>query len=121
MESTNSYKNRIPHFDGKKYVFWCIRMNTYMKAQGLEIWQSIVDGYTSPTVPPTKDKAMKLGQNNSKATNSLLNGLSETIFTKLSHCKSAKEIWDKLRNSYEGDTKFKVEKLQTYRGQFEQI
>jgi hypothetical protein len=71
-------------------------MKTYIQAQGFEIWQSIVDGYTVPTVPPTNDKAVKLGQNNSKSTNSLLNGLSETIFTKVSHCKSSKEIWDKL-------------------------
>jgi hypothetical protein len=61
---------------------------------------------------------VKLGQNNSKATNAFLNGLSETVFTKVSHCKSAKEIWDKLQNIYEGDTKVKVEKIQTYRGQF---
>jgi hypothetical protein len=116
MESTNSYKNGIPHFDGQKYDFWSIRMKTYIQAQGFEIWQSIVDGYTVPTVPPTNDKAVKLGQNNSKATNALLNGLSETIFTKVAHCKSAKEIWDKLRNIYEGDTKVKATKLQTYRG-----
>jgi hypothetical protein len=50
-----------------------------------------------------------------------LNGLNETIFTKVAHCKSAKEIWDKLRNIYEGDTKVKTTKLQTYRGQFEQL
>jgi hypothetical protein len=67
-------------------------MKTYMQAQGFEIWQSIVDGYTVPTVPPTNDKAVKLGQNNSKSTNAHLNGLSETIFTKVTHCKSAKEI-----------------------------
>jgi hypothetical protein len=59
---------------------------------------------------------MKLGQNNSKATNALLNGLSETIFTKVAHCKSAKESWDKLQNIYEGDTKVKATKLQNYRG-----
>jgi hypothetical protein len=64
---------------------------------------------------------MKLGQNNSKATNALLNGLSETVFTKVAHCKSAKEIWDKLQNIYEGDSKVKATKLQTYRGQFEQL
>ena len=64
---------------------------------------------------------MKLGQNNSKDTNALLNGLSETVFTKVAHCKSTKEIWDKLRNIYEGDTKVKATKLQTYRGQFEQL
>jgi sirohydrochlorin ferrochelatase len=50
-----------------------------------------------------------------------LNGLSETIFTKVAHCKSAKEIWEKTRNIYEGDTKVKEAKLQTYRGQFEQL
>jgi hypothetical protein len=50
-----------------------------------------------------------------------LNGLSDTIFTKVAHCKSAKEIWDKLQNIYEGDTKVKAAKLQTYKGQFEQL
>jgi hypothetical protein len=121
MESTNLYKNGIPQFDGQKYAFWSIRMKTYIQAQGFQVWQSIVDGYTTPTVPPTNDKAVKLGENNSKAKNALLNGLSDTVFTKVAHCKSAKEIWDKLRNIYEGDTKVKATKLQTYRGQFEQL
>jgi hypothetical protein len=93
-------------------------MKTYIHTQGFEIWKSIVDGYTTPTVPSTNDKAMKLSQNNSKATNALLNGLGELIFTKVAHCKSAKEIWDKLRNIYEGDSKVKATKLETYRGQF---
>jgi hypothetical protein len=65
---------------------------------------------------------VKLGQNNSKATNALLNGInSETVFTKVAHCKYTKEIWDKLQNIYEGDSKVKVAKLKTYRGQFEQL
>jgi hypothetical protein len=121
MESNNLYKNGIPQFNGQKYAFWSIRMKTYIQAQGFEIWQSIVDGYTTPTVPPTNDKAVKLGQNNSKAKNALLNGLSEMIFTKVAHCKSTKEIWDKLQNIYEGDSKVKATKLQTYRGQFKQL
>jgi hypothetical protein len=118
MESTNLYKNVIPQFDGHKYAFWSIRMKTYIHAQGFQVWQSIVDGYTTPTIPLTNDKAMKCGENNSKAKNALLNGLSDTIFTKVAHCKSAKEIWGKLRNIYEGDTKVKATKLQTYKGQF---
>ena len=61
---------------------------------------------------------MKLGENNSKDINALLNGLSDTVFTKVAHCKSAKEIWDKLRNIY-GDSKVKEAKLQTSKGQFE--
>jgi hypothetical protein len=37
------------------------------------------------------------------------------------HCDNAKDIWDKLQNIYEGDAKVKGAKLQTYRGQFEQL
>jgi hypothetical protein len=50
-----------------------------------------------------------------------LNGLSDMVFTKFAHSKSAKDIWDKLQNIYEGDTKVKAAKLQTYRGQFEKL
>jgi hypothetical protein len=64
---------------------------------------------------------VKLGENNSKAKNALLNGLSDTVFTKVANCKSAKEIWDKLQHIYEGDSKVKATKVQTYRGQFEQL
>jgi hypothetical protein len=96
-------------------------MNTYIHAQGFKIWQSIVDGYTGPVVSSTNDKVVKLSQNNSKATNSLMNGIGESIFTKVVHCKSTKENWDKLQNIYEGDSKVKAEKLQTYKGQFKQL
>jgi hypothetical protein len=64
---------------------------------------------------------VKLGENNFKAINAFLNGLSDTVFTKVAHCKSAKEIWEKLRNIYKRDSKFKAVKLQTYRGRFEQL
>jgi hypothetical protein len=96
-------------------------MKTYIQAQGFEIWQSIVDGYIALVVPLTNNKSMKLGQNNSKATNALMNGLGESVFTKVSHCKTAKDIWDKLRNIYEGDSKVNVAKIQTYRSQFEKL
>jgi hypothetical protein len=49
-----------------------------------------------------------------------MNGLCELVHTKVIHCKSAKEIWDKIQNICEGDSKFKAAKLQTYRDQFEQ-
>jgi hypothetical protein len=52
--------------------------------------------HNTSTVPPTNDKAVKLNENNSKDINALLNGLSDTVFTKVAHCKSTKEIWDKL-------------------------
>ena len=37
------------------------------------------------------------------------------------HFESAKEMWDKLFSSYEGNEKVKDAKLQTYRLKFEQL
>jgi hypothetical protein len=113
MESTKSYKNGIPQFDGQKYAFRSIRMKDIYTDTGISIWQSIVDGYIAPVVPPTNDKVVKLSENNSKAIKALLNGLSDTVFTKVAHCKYAKEIWDNLQNIYERDSKVKATKLQT--------
>jgi hypothetical protein len=64
---------------------------------------------------------VKLGQNNSKDKNALMNGLGESIFTKVSHCKFSKDIWDKLQNIYEGDSKFKATNMKNYKGQLEKL
>jgi hypothetical protein len=37
------------------------------------------------------------------------------------HCSSSKEIWEKIQNVFEGDEKFKEAKLETFRGQYEQL
>ena len=121
MERNNMYKNGIAQFDGKKYAFQRRRMKTYIQGHGFEIWQSVVDGYKEPTVSMSNERAMKLQKNNSIATNALLNGICESVYTKFINCKSTKNIWDKLQNIYEGDSEVKAAKLETYKGQFEQL
>jgi hypothetical protein len=63
----------------------------------------------------------KLNENNSSPENVILNGIDESIYFKVLHYESTKEIWDKLLNIYEGYSKVKGAKIQTYKGQFEQI
>jgi hypothetical protein len=58
---------------------------------------------------------------NTKAMNVILSGLAEVEFVKVMHLGTAKEMWDKLINSYEGNEKVKDAKLQTYRIEFEQL
>ena len=53
--------------------------------------------------------------------NVILSGLAEAEFVKVMHFESAKEMWDKLISSYEGNEKVKDVKLQTYRLKFEQL
>ena len=48
-------------------------------------------------------------------------GLIGLEFVKVMHHTSTKEIWDKLKNVYEGDGKVKGAKLQTYKRQFENL
>jgi hypothetical protein len=96
-------------------------MKTYVQEKGFEVWKSIVDGYKEPVIPPTNENGRKLSLNNLKAKNALLKGLVDSIYVKVMHYSSVKDIWDKLQNVYEGDEKFKATNLQTYRGQFEQL
>jgi hypothetical protein len=75
----------------------------------------------TPATPPTDKDGKKLDENNSKDKNVILSGLTDSVHVKVMHCDSAKDLWDKIQNIYEGDAKVKGTKLQTYRGQFEQL
>ena len=51
----------------------------------------------------------------------ILGGLLGLEFVKVMHCISTKEIWYKLKNVYEGNSKVKGARMQTYRRQFEHM
>jgi hypothetical protein len=84
--------NKAPLFNGGGYALWKIKMKNLLLALCFDIWKSIVDGYTAPNTPP-KDNAGKIIYNdNSKAVNGILAGLTNSICVKVMHCKSTKEI-----------------------------
>jgi hypothetical protein len=111
--------NKEPLFNEGGYALWKIRMKIYLLALGFDVWKSIVDGYTAPSTPPIYTATKNICNDKSREFNAILGGLTNPIFVKVIHCKSAKEIWDKLEVVYEGDRKFKEAKLQSYRAQFE--
>ena len=51
----------------------------------------------------------------------ILGGLAGSEFVKVMQCESTKELWDKLKNIYEGDAKVKNDKLESFRSQFESL
>jgi hypothetical protein len=114
-------KRGTPLFDGMNYALWNIRMRVFLQAQGAKVWKAVLNRYDVPANPPTNTHGMKAYENNSKAMDAILSGLTKTIFVKVMHCETAKEIWDKLKNIYQGDDKVKGPKLQTCRGQFENL
>ena len=112
--------SKPPLFDGKKISFWKIRMRTYLMALGVDVWDVVETGYTKPVVLASKDDKLEFSFN-AKGMNAILNGLVEAEFVKVMHLDTAKAMWDKLINSYEGNEKVKGAKLQTYRLKFEQL
>ena len=114
-------KTRTPLFNGLNYAFQNVRMRVYMQSLGVDVWKAVLNRYNVPATPPVDNAGKKIYEDKSKAMNTILSGLAETVFVKVMHCETAKEIWDRLKNIYEGDDKFKGAKLQTYRGQFENL
>jgi hypothetical protein len=112
--------NKPPLFDGTNFSFWKVRMRTYIMALGVDVWDVVETGYTKPVVLASKDDKLEFSFN-AKAMNAILSGLAEAEFVKVMHLDSAKEMWDKLISSYEGNEKVKDAKLQTYRLKFEQL
>jgi hypothetical protein len=105
------FNNKEPFFNGEGYALWKMRMKNFMLSLGFDIWQSIVDGYTAPTTPPKDAARKKICNDNSRVVNGILGGFTNSICVKVMHCKSTKEIWDKLEFVYEGDEKVKEAKL----------
>jgi len=60
-------------------------------------------GYTFPSATSTDTAGKKQHETNAKVFNTLLGSLSQSEFVKVMRLKTAKEIWDKIVLSYEGD------------------
>ena len=71
-----------PLFDGLNYAFWSIRMGVFFQDQGAEVWKEVLSGYDVPADPPTDTQGKKAYENNSKAMNAILSGLTETCICK---------------------------------------
>jgi len=112
---------RPPVFDGTNFVYWKVRVTAYLQSLGTEVWYIIDTGYTFPAATPTDPVEKKKYETNAKAVNTLLGCLSQSEFVKVMQYKSAKEIWDKIVLSYEGDDQVKREKFQTLRIQYENL
>ncbi|KAL4320293.1 hypothetical protein GQ457_18G024690 [Hibiscus cannabinus] len=91
-----------PLFEGEAYFQWSNVMKYFILAQDLEVWKIIEKGYME--APKKKKKQQSENDTkaklNSRAMHILLCGLNEEVSKKVSTCKSAKEIWEKLEKLY---------------------
>ena len=104
-----------PLFDDTNFGFQKKRMTYYLMSLGPEFWHFILNEYQIPTSLPIYQDERKAYIANAKAMNSITSGITDSEFTKIMHCNSAREMWEKLVSLYDGDSKVKKAKLQTHR------
>jgi hypothetical protein len=74
-------------------------METYLKVLGEYVWFSVASGYNALKKPKTvAQKEAK--RNNKLARETILDGLTDSVKSKVGSCASAREIWDKLQDLY---------------------
>ncbi|XP_052198347.1 uncharacterized protein LOC127805636 [Diospyros lotus] len=99
-----------PVFDGTNYQMWAVKMEAYLEAN--DLWEAVEVDYAIPTLleNPTlaqlkNHKEKKLRK--SKARSVLFKAVSTVIFNRIMTSKTAKAIWDFLKEEYEGSEKIK--------------
>ncbi|XP_047260646.1 uncharacterized protein LOC124893839, partial [Capsicum annuum] len=123
MNSENNFSQIAPPvFDGENYHLWAVRMETYLEA--LDLWEVMEEDYDvlslldNPTVAPIKSqKEKKIKKSKAKAT--LFASVSPIIFMRIMNFKSAKEIWDYLKEEYIRDERIRGMKVLNLIREFE--
>ena len=121
MDQQVKTSSKVPLFNREDYEFWSVRMRIHLMYIGLEFWLSVETRYIYPKYPPIGLEEIKKIGCNAKDVNAILDRLARIDFSKVMHCKTTKDIWDKLDTIYEGDIKVKRAKLHNFKTQFESL
>ena len=105
-------------------------MTWYLESLDLEVWKTILFGYTFPTKDVDGGKIRKTldeyneeesrkFQLNSRAIYILVCAMDRNEYNKISQCKTAKEIWRILEITHEGTTQVKDSKVRILENDYE--
>ena len=118
MENFNKF--HIPSFDGTNYQRWKGRMAKFLAAQGVHVAQAIKVKYqVTKEFEQWNDADRRTFEADAKAQNFIETSLSDNEYSKIQHCTTAFDMWEKLKNVHEGDTKVIEAKLEVYKSQYE--
>ena len=95
-------------------------MRFHLTSLHKSIWDVVEFGVQVPSVGDEdydSDEAAQIHHFNSQATTILLAYLSQEEYNKVQGLKSAKEIWDVLKTTHEGDEVTKITKRETIEGE----
>jgi hypothetical protein len=111
-------------FYGEDYNMWSDKMRHHLTSLHTSIWNVVEFGVQVPSVGDEdydSDEVAQIRHFNSQATTILLTSLSREGYNKVQGLKSAKEIWDVLKITYEGDKVTKITKRETIEGELDRF
>ncbi|GJY34899.1 zf-CCHC domain-containing protein, partial [Tanacetum coccineum] len=125
---------RPPLFESDGFIYWKNIFETYVKSKDLDLWHVITDGDFPPIQfkPETKkdeivsfhkqndDLKKKLAKNN-EAKMVIYNALPRKEYERIFMCQTAKEIWDTLLITHQGNNQVKANKIDLLVQQYEQF
>lgn len=112
----------IPRFDGH-YDHWSMLMENFMRSK--EFWTVVDSGVPEPVTAVMTDaqkaelEAMKL--KDLKAKNYLFQAIDRSILETILSKESSKQIWDSMKQKFQGSKKARRQLLQTLRTEFEML
>nr|GEY95094.1 zf-CCHC domain-containing protein/UBN2 domain-containing protein [Tanacetum cinerariifolium] len=119
---------------GETMIISAKRFETYVKSKDLDLWHSITDGDFShiQNNPKTKkdevvpfykqnDDLKKKLAKNSEAKMVIYNALQRKEYERIFMCQTAKEIWDTLLITHQGNNQVKANKIDLLVQQYEQF
>jgi hypothetical protein len=125
---------RPPLLRGHNYSFWKNRMRAFLKAQGGGVWRIVEVGWTVPTKTDDATKETikkqyeeftiaeaKSADMNDKAMNAIFGAVDSSQYKLISNCTEAKQAWDILQGTHEGNIKVKIAKFQLLMSRFESL
>jgi hypothetical protein len=74
-------------------------MENYLKDLGADVWFSVASRYNALKKPNTTAQKEEK-RNNKLAIYTILDGLTDSVKSKVGSCASSKYIWDKLQDLY---------------------
>jgi hypothetical protein len=120
-QSTNAHLLSIPlgkppHFDGEDYGFWSHKMCSHLFSLHPSIWEIVESGMKFDST----DSPMFINEQihkNAQATTVLLASLCTDEYHKMSGLDNAKQIWDTLKISHEGNDVTMLTKMKLVEGE----
>jgi hypothetical protein len=105
-----------PHFDGEDYSFWSHKMRSHLFSLHPSIWEIVENGMHFDST----DNSVFINEQihkNAQATTVLLALLCRDEYNKVSGLDNAKQIWDTLKISHEGNDATMITKIELVEGE----